>query len=482
MYNKKNEIPLQKQQSLPNFNLKQNQEEEIDLQKLITYSRKSNNTLFLKEYYLTQEKAYYFIIRIKLRGKDEQKLFETNPDLIFVLRRGLTILNLNNSYTILRKGLPKFYDLGDFWRENAQNENQFLYKNQLHQAYQSLKLSIPVTIVQQQQENGENFQISFSSILQTWIISSKNVSIFCRNYEDYLLNCPNKDIDCPERLPWQIAKIWFSDMIDRNGEQLQQDLTDFTLLGEFVHNPFFIHIIEYQQPALIFFALINNHQRNFCCHTIQAEHLANKHNLHFVKTKYMQANKQIILDNHLSRIYDNIKQSPMSISGEGVVIYLFNEFECLSISKIKTIEYEQHKLFRTKLTTLIQYYQETQLSYADVYQQEANDLNQYDDREITRFIELNTHILLSLQYYLINIKQKDIIYQEQIYKFCSKYYMQFYTQIVELTKSHNVKNYELDNIFKYFDQLENIQAYQNQDQQKKNEIQIEKNLNELMQN
>ncbi|CAD8061857.1 unnamed protein product [Paramecium primaurelia] len=453
MQNKKYDVAFQKQQSLPNINQKQFQQEEIDLENLISYAKKANNILFIKENLLDQAKAIYYIVRIKLKDKDEQKFFETNPDLIYILRRGLTILNLNSNYTILRKGLPKFYDLGDFWRDKEQQQNQFLYKNQLHNAYQSLKLNIPVTIVQQQQENGENFQISFSSILQTWVISSKNVSIFCKNYDDYLLNCPNKDINSPERLPWQIAEIWFSDIIEKNVEQLQKDLTDHTLIGEFVNNPYFVHIIEYQQPALKFFALVNNHERNLCCHTRQAEHLANKHNLQFVKTKYMQANKRIILDNHLQRIQDSIQQSPLSISGEGVVIYLFNEFECLSISKIKTIEYEQHKLFRTKLTTLIQQYQETQQSYADAYQQEANDLNQYNDRDISRTIELNTHILSSLQYYLINVKQKDLFFKEQIYKLCSKYYMQFYNQIIELTKTHNVKNYEMDNIFKYFDQL-----------------------------
>ncbi|CAD8081791.1 unnamed protein product [Paramecium sonneborni] len=171
----------------------------------------------------------------------------------------------------------------------------------------------------------------------------------------------------------------------------------------------------------------------------------------------------------------------MSISGEGVVLYLFNEFECLSISKIKTIEYEQHQLFRTKLITLIQQNQETKLSYADIYQQEANDLNQYNDKEITKFIELNTYILLSLQHYLIKVKQKDIFYQEQIYKFCSKYYMQFYTQIVELTNSHNVKNYELDNIFNYFDYLGNPNKCRQKEQQKKSQMKIERNLKELIQ-
>ncbi|CAD8150285.1 unnamed protein product [Paramecium octaurelia] len=475
MQNKKNDLAFQKQHSLPNFNPKQFQQEEIDLENLIIQAKKANNTLFIKEYPLNQAKANYYIVRIKLKGKDEQKFFETSPELLFILRRGLTILNLNNSYTILRKGLPKFYDLGYFWKDKEQQQqNQFLYVNQLRNAYQSLKLSIPVTIVQQQQENGENFQISFSSILQTWVISSKNVSIFCKNNDEYLINCPNKDIDCPERLPWQIAEIWFSDMSEKNVEQLQKDLTDFTLVGEFVHNPYFVHIIEYQQPALKFFALINNHQRNFCCHTLQAEHLANKHNLQFVKTKYMQANTKIILDNHLQRIYENIKQSPLSVSGEGVVLYLFNEFECLSISKIKTIEYEQHKLFRQKLTTLIKQYQETLLSYADAYQQEANDLNQYEDRDITRTIEINTHILMSLQYYLIKVKQKDLYYQEQLYKLCSKYYMQFYNQIVELTTKQNVKNYEQDNIFKYFDQKYQYPlALKKQEMQQKQEIKID---------
>ncbi|CAD8081789.1 unnamed protein product [Paramecium sonneborni] len=297
MQNKKNDIPFHKQQSYPNINPKNNQQEEIYLEELITYSKKANTTIFLKEYQLNQAKNIYFIIRILLKGKDEQKLFETYPDLIFLLRRGLTILYLDNNYSILRKGLPKFYD---FQSEKVKNENQFLRKNQLHKAYQSLKQKIPVTIVQQQQENGDNFQISFSSILQTWVISSKNDSIFCKNYEDYLQNCPNKDIDYQENFPWLIAKIWFSQMIDKNVEQLQKDLTDFTFVGEFVHNSFFIHIIEYQQPALIFFALINNHvilNYFFCKEIFVAIH--NKQNIWriniiFILQKqniYMQINK-----------------------------------------------------------------------------------------------------------------------------------------------------------------------------------------------
>ena len=142
------------------------------------------------------------LIDIKLGAKlTEDEVFLEEDFIAQYLRRGESLFfnNISGKYDYARLGLNKFFDykknydidkenelkmqkrvLGNMIKISNENENN---KNVKYYAYLTTKV------------NGENFQVSYNSKYQCWVIASKNVSIavkkkadinFYKNYNNFL--------------------------------------------------------------------------------------------------------------------------------------------------------------------------------------------------------------------------------------------------------------------------------------------------------
>lgn len=104
--------------------------------------------------------------------------------------------------------------------------------------------------------NGENCQISWFEDKQSWVISSKNVSILARTREDIALYTERKF-----QFSILIANSWF-DLVEAMTPEVlaltQTRLADHTLVGEYTGNPECQHLVRYDKIQLIFYSVVSN--------------------------------------------------------------------------------------------------------------------------------------------------------------------------------------------------------------------------------
>ena len=143
--------------------------------------------------------------------------------------------------------MNKFFDIKlDFIRKETRYDERILDDRS-----NDLKLNIlgpvrkatlqghKVEIVKSLKANGENTQISYSKELDSWVIASKNVSVFARTERDLELYPKSKT---RYNFAIMMAETWF-DIINngtlnkREVEELKKELSNRTLVGEYIGNP-----------------------------------------------------------------------------------------------------------------------------------------------------------------------------------------------------------------------------------------------------
>lgn len=139
-----------------------------------------------------------------------------------------------------RKGLPKFFDYDP--------------------AEKTLK---NVEIFKTLKANGENAQISWNSTSESWVIASKNVSILAEKFQN-LIQYPQ---DGRYFFAIKIAEQWFKILNSiKNLEKFKKELDGHTMIGEFVGNQNFQHLVKYARPTIIFYAVVENSSDDYCWH------------------------------------------------------------------------------------------------------------------------------------------------------------------------------------------------------------------------
>ena len=129
------------------------------------------------------------LIDIKLGSKiKEDDIFLEKDFIAENLRRGESLFynKSENTYDYARLGLPKFFDYQKQYRDT---ENDKRLKNRVlgkiieineEKKKENLKFFVYLTT----KVNGENFQLSYNTKYNCWVIASKNVSLAIRNKED----------------------------------------------------------------------------------------------------------------------------------------------------------------------------------------------------------------------------------------------------------------------------------------------------------
>lgn len=329
------------------------------------------------------------LIDIKVWDKiKEDKIFEDNEIVSQNLRRGQSLIYdvKDDSYDYARVGLPKFFDYKkDFKKEDKSYKavlgNISCEKDEKLYAYYTEK------------ENGENFQVSYNSKYQAWIVASKNVSVLLRSKEDiqFYKNI-DKPIECSEdpknpkplenkkhkeSIPMrfafavEFAEYWF-ELLDENilakpnGKELYEEfislLSDHTLVGESVGGSQ-QHIKIYRKRMIYFFGVVNNRKfpDEYGLSPKKSEEILNKFGFSFTayEKQLLIENEKISdytstlyragLDDKLNEIFDVIRTDKQ----EGWVVYVVRSDKdgnesLLNLFKMKTFQYRLLRFAREK--------------------------------------------------------------------------------------------------------------------------------------
>jgi len=125
--------------------------------------------------------------------------------------------------------------------------------------------------------------------------------------------------------------------------ELKKDCNQKTLIGEFVGNQDYQHLVGYEHETIIFYTLVDNNSPNTCMLPEESGALFSKYSFRCVKTisKGLFDNMDD-LKKCLLTIYTDVGSESIGIAEEGSVVYLVNrgdEERVLSLGKMKTMEY-----------------------------------------------------------------------------------------------------------------------------------------------
>ncbi|OMJ93816.1 hypothetical protein SteCoe_3140 [Stentor coeruleus] len=301
----------------------------------------------------------------------------------------------------VRRGLTKFFDLslnfliesnsidrdGTFKnhgnRENHKNSNETIRSSIFYYVENALIKGKTIEVYQTEKANGENLQVGFIKEINKWIISSKNCSLVAENEEEV-----RRHKDDRYNFAKLIAVEWFKYLKNcSNVEELKRDIDGKSLIGEYIGNEDFMHIVKYNEIALKFYAIVDNNSCFPCIPTIESFYFFHKYNIQTVNiTKIGSFQKISTLYSTLKTLFIQISEQDLAQGGEGTVLYfvsnsfpdfsLFQETESnilsknltldienivkiisenqqsISLCKIKTLEYRIFRKIREKLKNM----------------------------------------------------------------------------------------------------------------------------------
>ena len=334
------------------------------------YSRKNPNYI-----QITTSKIPYepnkLLCDLKIKNpEDEDNLLKNEPYLYYNMRRGLSFiydgLDIDNYYLpleeakksrdrvehVARKGLHKFFDLHPGSLKDLLNYNDMdksmNYVWMPIQKHIDKKTSIEVILTRK--ANGENAQISYCSIIESWCIASKNVSLMARNRSD--LDSYKSESTTRYTYALEIAEVWF-DILERISKSHElNDIKQFfcgrTFIGEYIggHQ----HLVKYPTKNILFFAVVNNDSSEDCINPKEAFKMFSDLKLDTVLWKSCGVYSTVEeLQTYLKKLYVLISKGKLEVDEEGLVLYFVTKREdahTIALVKIKTLEYRIYRKIR----------------------------------------------------------------------------------------------------------------------------------------
>ena len=310
-------------------------------------------------------------ISIKVKGPQEDMIYAAKRGIYVNVRRGNTLLVMREekSAIVCRKGLKKFYDLypeyldfnlgqitsleGKIGIKEA-NENKSIHKKifgELKSVYDSSAGG--VVVFEANKANGENCQISWVPQAGAWVVSSKNVAMLLRTLEDTQYYIGDR-----YHFAEIIAREWFATLKKLSAPQIEaikECLGEYTIVGEYVGNQTYQHLVKYERQGFLFYALVNKTTSEEALNPRDAFAKIKALGLQTVLYKeHPVCNTWIDLNNKLKELYREVKESSIETREEGVVLYLVKRYnnskeELVSLCKLKTLEYQIYRKLREKL-------------------------------------------------------------------------------------------------------------------------------------
>ena len=324
------------------------------------------------------------LLDLKIAAKyEEDRLYLNNDNIYKYLRRGdcLTYNTKTGQKGIGRIGLIKFFDYRKHYSHDLRRE-----ENRVLEKVKESKLPLSVYITEK--ANGENFQVSFNTTYDCWIIGSKNVTIACRDEKDieFYTNAHNlkrknftplieefmseKNLEMARyEYVLDFAKTWFIllNKLFKTKEELEEFkkvIANHSFIGESVGDKTHQHIKIYEKRDIIFYGIVNHltYDSEICLPLSQSFEIFKKFgftSVPFEKSENFQNFQE--LKAYLDKKYNEILIKTIKESGEGSVIYIVENGEndtekIISLAKLKTFEYRFFRKIREKIKILLERY------------------------------------------------------------------------------------------------------------------------------
>lgn len=158
----------------------------------------------------------------------------------------------SESISILRKGLRKFFEI-DFM--GLINKQIVITDDGKHLHHIAVDSASPYTLYITRKEDGENAQLSYSKVLEKYVIGSKNYTICVASMEELASYTHVDALHCVTIARFLMEKIERLDEDRQN--KLKEMLEDYTLVGEYVGDVKFEHIVHSSRQTIRFFAMVS---------------------------------------------------------------------------------------------------------------------------------------------------------------------------------------------------------------------------------
>ena len=304
----------------------------------------------------------------------EDDLYLKDSEALVRLRRGNSLAVFRppgapQSVHILRRGLPKFFDLRqEHIRVMKGETNQqdlikfgatcaFEYRVIMGALTEKLNNNCLINLYRSGKANGENAQISsitFPGLGSFWVACSKNVSLVFNNKSQI-------DLYTEERFSYArlISKAWIAFVETLKPELLDKvkEVTrDNTLVGEFCGNSLCQHLVRYTEEQIIFYAIVPKDCGAACWPMKKTFGFLDEVGLAKVQLEAVEGIKSLKeLGSALEKMNSRLACSSVQEEGEGSVAYLevcdpeLGEWEVISMCKLKTLEYRFLRKMREKI-------------------------------------------------------------------------------------------------------------------------------------
>lgn len=238
---------------------------------------------------------HIMVYDIRTSGKDELEshIYASSLELQYNLRKGHTIVevydpedfNIKKYSLVARKGPRKYYtlrleDLQDddvyfsiFDASLASTEEErkeiirahVLRNYALAPVFNSISEGKRVEVFRSTFTIGEHAQISWMDSEMTWVIANEHASMFVRDLTD--IDTYNPHPKSPYLVTAKIAAFWLKFFDDKVSDKVgfQKAVDGKTLCATFVNNAEFDSLVEYDRPALIFHAIVENEVHDTTC-------------------------------------------------------------------------------------------------------------------------------------------------------------------------------------------------------------------------
>jgi hypothetical protein len=404
---------------------------------------------FIKTSRTIYSKTNTIVYDIKLSRHKEDDLYFRHPWFVKNIRRGLSLaapfdpqppsetLQYNpKQFRILRKGLPKFFDLNLLelgFKQDIKSKSSVLGH---FQNLKNRKEHFPLKLFVCEKSNGENFQASYDSELDKFVICSKNVSFLVGNaFEAETLdgiaswNKSENTLLSDEsslRLRFSYAKlmahVFFKKVSKLSPEGLKKFkelLGKYTMVGEYCGNPDFQHLVKYYEIDLEVFAFVNKFSEEICVSPLKSMQIAQEFGFTHVEVKTIESENLEDLKKQLIEIQNSVFFNKNKNDSEGAVLYVENaKCEVTHLVKLKTMDYRMKRKLREKIRRLVPAENKKEkkaVSLKEIkrkYKKELKSMcKDYEDElaeEIDYYLKFGDFLLpLSLELYEKNIRVVD---------------------------------------------------------------------------
>ena len=218
-----------------------------------------------------------------------------------------------------------------------------------------------VEVLRSLKTNGDGAHVTWSTILNAWVVSSQNVSIVARNEKEVKSLYPEQTRYFLAR---KIALCWMRKVkaIEQNDagkmDALKSDLAEHVFIGDFIGNSELINLIKYPRETICFHSVVSKQRttenaKNTTYCLPNSFNILKRHPIDVTPNRICGIYESYDeLCSSLAEIHKQVANSSLSASEEGAVLTFIRRNQedssdpdsVISMCKVKSVEYQALKL------------------------------------------------------------------------------------------------------------------------------------------